>query len=310
MPAAVDSITVAAEFADRHDAIECPSVRRDAEPGQLVVDISAGPGSRRGHRCPQTALRASGTRHRPTDPTGPRHRAGSVDSESGSAQEPREPRTPGTLAVVGAEGPARVLQDGGLAAAGYRPADVDEAQCVYAVADSGRRRIRHANAVRLTARTWPLSFVGWRTAGQPGRCYGSSPAGSGERTSDAACGRAAPWGLAGVVRAEQPDIWGGLVDLPEGSDDGIAETPRSSRRSFPHRPGRSWRCGTARCPRPSSRRSSANPCANRLIPPDAAYLSPAGCARPVDGELAGRPRRPPTGAGQANQSYPGVGLGR
>lgn len=221
MPAAVDSITVAAEFADGHDAIEVR--RRDAEPGQLVVDIEVrGPDHGAG-------IDVRGLRFAPAEPatasTDPTSLAHAIEweawtPESGSAQEPREPGTPGTLAVVGAEGPARVLQDG-LAAAGYRPADVDEAQCVVYVADSAAGESDTECAVRLTA---DVAALVRRLAHRPaGTMLWIVTRGVRECASDAAVRQSSLWGLAGVVRAEQPDIWGGLVDLPEGSDDGIAE---------------------------------------------------------------------------------------
>ena len=40
-----------------------------------------------------------------------------------------------------------------------------------------------------------------------------------EGSSDAAVAQSPMWGTAGVIRAEQPQLWGGLVDLPDGADD-------------------------------------------------------------------------------------------
>ena len=51
------------------------------------------------------------------------------------------------------------------------------------------------------------------------RC-GSSPAASARPSSDAALRQSCLWGLAGVIGAEQPQLWGGLVDIPVGDDIG------------------------------------------------------------------------------------------
>ena len=39
-----------------------------------------------------------------------------------------------------------------------------------------------------------------------------------EGSSDAAVRQSCLWGTAGVIRAEQPQLWGGLVDVPDGAD--------------------------------------------------------------------------------------------
>ena len=41
-----------------------------------------------------------------------------------------------------------------------------------------------------------------------------------EAVSDAALRQSCLWGLAGVIGAEQPQLWGGLVDIPVGIDIG------------------------------------------------------------------------------------------
>jgi phthiocerol/phenolphthiocerol synthesis type-I polyketide synthase A len=41
-----------------------------------------------------------------------------------------------------------------------------------------------------------------------------------EGISDAAVRQSCLWGMAGVIRAEQPQLWGGLVDVPSGRDIG------------------------------------------------------------------------------------------
>ena len=56
------------------------------------------------------------------------------------------------------------------------------------------------------------------TATRPG--CGSSPAGSADAVSDTALRESCLWGLAGVIGAEQPQLWGGLVDIPVCDDIG------------------------------------------------------------------------------------------
>ncbi len=219
MPAAIDSVTVTAEFADGHDAIEVH--RRDGEPGELVVDIavrgpdhSAGIEVRGLHFAPAEPATA------PTDPTALAH---AIEWEPWTPEDPEGFGVPGTLAVVGAEAAAHTLLDG-LAGAGYTPAGVDEARCVVYVADPGPQTAGESDtdcAVRLTA---DIAGLVRRLAKRPGgAALWIVTRGVRECASDAAVRQSSLWGLAGVVRAEQPDIWGGLVDLPDDSDDRIAD---------------------------------------------------------------------------------------
>ena len=76
-----------------------------------------------------------------------------------------------------------------------------------------------------------------------------------EGSSDAAVAQSPLWGTAGVIRAEQPQLWGGLVDLPDGASIGsllpalapMLRTPAKSILAL--RDGEFLAPGLAGCPR-------------------------------------------------------------
>ncbi len=61
---------------------------------------------------------------------------------------------------------------------------------------------------------WPTGMISTRP-----RC-GSSPEASARPIPSEALPQSCLWGLARVIAAEQPDLWGGLVDIPGGDDFG------------------------------------------------------------------------------------------
>ena len=73
-------------------------------------------------------------------------------------------------------------------------------------------------AVRLSTK-WPIWSAGWPsgTMTTRSRC-GSSLAAFARVASDAAVRQSCLWGTAGVIRAEQPQLWGGLIDVPDEAD--------------------------------------------------------------------------------------------
>ncbi|WP_199253317.1 type I polyketide synthase [Mycolicibacterium mengxianglii] len=212
MPAAVESVQISAEFAEGHDVVEV--CRRDGEPGELVVDftVRAPDGSVGIHvRGLRFAAVESGSTE--TDPCALAH---AIEWEP-LPEDPDSRQASGsmgTLAVVGDEGAAPSLRDG-LAAVGYVPADLEVAQYVIYVADPGPLNAGETDidcAVRLTAEVADLAR---RLAKRQSRAtLWILTRGVRECASDAGTRQSSLWGLAGVIGAEQPDIWGGLVDLP------------------------------------------------------------------------------------------------
>jgi len=224
MPTAVESVYVAAEFADGHDVVEVR--RRAGGPGELVVDISVR-SSNGGEGIDVRGLRFApvGSDDASTDPCTLAH---VIEWEPWTGETaPPESSAPGTLAVVGDQSAVPALRDG-LAAHGYARADLDEAQCVIYVADPGPLTAGETDtdcAVRLTAEVADLVR---RLAQREHRAtLWILTRGVRECASHAAVRQSSLWGLAGVVRAEQPDIWGGLVDLPAGEDVGVTECARA-----------------------------------------------------------------------------------
>jgi phthiocerol/phenolphthiocerol synthesis type-I polyketide synthase A len=218
-PAAVDSIRYQAELTDDHGSIEVHRRGGDAEELIVDVDIQAPDGT--------TCIDIRSLRYAAVGS------AGSVPAPSGDspstlahvidwqpwhehADPPRAPETPGPVAVVGDGDGARVLADR-LASLGYRPADVADAECVLYVAepDNGAAETDANCAARLSKDVAELVCrLAQRDDNPP--TFWIVTRGVREAASDAAVRQSCLWGLAGVIRAEQPQLWGGLVDIPAG----------------------------------------------------------------------------------------------
>jgi len=118
------------------------------------------------------------------------------------------------------------------------------------------------------------------------------------------------WGLASVIAAEEPQIWGGLVDLPAAVDPEEWLPVLAEQLSRPTKSVLVLRDGEVRAP--------------ELVPVDGQPVSPcsamsarrglphhrwSGRARLVDGELACRPWRPPTDPGRTHRSAAASAVG-
>ena len=110
-----------------------------------------------------------------------------------------------------------------LADAGYPAAGVDEARCVVYVAEPGPKHPGESDidcSVRLSAEVTDLvRRLAERDDRHPTTLW-IITRGVREAVSDAALRESCLWGLAGVIGAEQPQLWGGLVDIPVGDDIG------------------------------------------------------------------------------------------
>ncbi|OBK23304.1 polyketide synthase [Mycobacterium asiaticum] len=125
----------------------------------------------------------------------------------------------GSLAVLGAE----MLRDR-LAERGFAPASVAGARYTLYVAESAADDSRESDvdfAVRVCAEIADVV----RTLAQR-----AEPAalwivtrGVHESATPSALRQSFLWGLAGVLASEHPDLWGGLVDLPEAQSEALDE---------------------------------------------------------------------------------------
>ncbi len=117
---------------------------------------------------------------------------------------------------------ARSLRDR-LADAGYVSTDIAEARCVLYIADPGPVDTAETDidcAVRLSEEVADLvRRLAERDDDHPATLW-IITRGVREGSSDAAVRQSSLWGMAGVIRAEQPQLWGGLVDIPAVRDIG------------------------------------------------------------------------------------------
>ena len=223
VPAGATSVRFDADLADPRGRVEVR--RRGGNDEELIVDIAvmAPDGSNcvdvRGLRY--AAVDSSAAAGRNDDPAAMVH---AIDWQPFSPDEGHDdsyhlPGGPSTIAVLGDDGIAGTLRDG-LAHAGYPSAAAAEARYVVYVAGS-RADEAHADcAVRLSLELADLvRALAERDDDHPVTLW-IVTRGVREGSSDAALAQSPMWGTAGVIRAEQPQLWGGLVDLPDGADVG------------------------------------------------------------------------------------------
>ena len=223
VPAAVTSVRFGADLADPHGRVEVH--RRGGNDEELIVDISvtAPDGTScvdvRGLRY--AAVDSSAAAGGSDDPAAMVH---AIDWQPFSPDEGHDdshhlPSGPGTIAVLGDDRIAGTLRDG-LAQTGYPSAAAAAARYVVYVAGS-RPGEAHADcAVRLSMELADLvRGLAERDDDHPVTLW-IVTRGVREGSSDAAIAQSPVWGTAGVIRAEQPQLWGGLVDLPDGADIG------------------------------------------------------------------------------------------
>src|SRR6202012_4042689 len=109
------------------------------------------------------------------------------------------------------------LRDG-LTHTGYTTAAAADARYVLYVAESRSGEADVDAAVRMSMELVDLvSTLAERDESHPVTLW-IITRGVREGSSDAAVGQGLWGGTAGVIRAEQPQLWGGLVDLPDGAD--------------------------------------------------------------------------------------------
>ncbi|UVO12585.1 KR domain-containing protein [Mycobacterium sp. SVM_VP21] len=213
VPASVDDVRFGDAPTDGRAGVTV--LRRDGGEGELIVDLAVTTAD--GARCVEirglryTALNSA------TAADDPSSIAHAIDWQPWDA-ELQTPTQPGTLTVVGTGAAAERLRDG-LNAAGHHSVGITEAQNVVYVADPGPTDESDLDcAARLAGEVADLvATLADRDVHPPALWIVTH--GVHEAASAAAVRQSCLWGMAGVIRAEQPQLCGGLVDLP--SDDSV-----------------------------------------------------------------------------------------
>jgi phthiocerol/phenolphthiocerol synthesis type-I polyketide synthase A len=225
VPAAVESVRLEAGLADARGSVEVR--RRGGYGDELIVDIAVKAPD--GSTCVDIrSLRYADVESGPAQAAprdaDPRTSAHAIEWQRwGEHADPQQPPDgPCTLAVLGASDAARTLSDR-LADAGYMAAGVAEARCILYLAEPGPVDAAETDidcAVRLSAEVADLvRRLAERDDHHPATLW-IITRGVREGASGAAVRQSCLWGLAGVIGAEQPQLWGGLVDIPVGNDIG------------------------------------------------------------------------------------------
>ena len=219
VPSAVAGVRFDAEVADPRGRVEVR--RRGGNDEELIVDIAviAPDGSTsvdvRGLRY--AAVDSTAAAGRNDDPAAMVH---ALDWQPFSPVEGHDDHLatgPSTVAVLGENDIAGALRDG-LTHTGYSSAAAADARYVLYVAESRSGEADVDGAVRMSMELVELvGKLAERDESHPVTLW-IITRGVREGSSDAAVAQSPMWGTAGVIRAEQPQLWGGLVDLPDGAD--------------------------------------------------------------------------------------------
>ena len=219
VPSSVAGVQFYAELADPRGRVEVR--RRGGNDDELIVDIAviAPDGSTsvevRGLRY--AAVDSSAAADRNEDPAAMVH---ALDWQPFSPVEGHDDHLatgPSTVAVLGENDVAGALRDG-LTHAGYTSAATADARFVLYVAESRSGEADVDGAVRMSMELVDLvGKLAERDESHPVTLW-IVTRGVREGSSDAAVAQSPMWGTAGVIRAEQPQLWGGLIDLPDGAE--------------------------------------------------------------------------------------------
>ncbi len=142
-----------------------------------------------------------------------------IDLDDAQARRvPEQVTGPGPVAVIGGDGAPLRLR---LGEAGYAPAEVCDARYVLYVADSRPASTTETDldfAVRISAEISDLvRTLAERDADKPAALW-IVTRGVHESLAPSTLRQSFLWGFAGVIAAEHPELWGGLVDLAVDDD--------------------------------------------------------------------------------------------
>ncbi|WP_370331363.1 acyltransferase domain-containing protein [Mycolicibacterium hippocampi] len=222
VPAGAESVSVTGELTDTHAVV---TVRPRSDSGDdliLDVDVTVADGSAhvdiRGLRYVDVQAGPAQPTSAPADPRTVAHRLDWQPWVQDTVGQ--HPATGTTLAVLGQGDTATALRDG-LVDAGYSPADEAEAACVLYVPDAGPDGSVESDFECAARLTQEVADLVRRLAG---RNHNVEPRlwivteGVRDAQSAQALRQSCLWGVAGVIGAEEPQLWGGLVDIAGPAD--------------------------------------------------------------------------------------------
>jgi phthiocerol/phenolphthiocerol synthesis type-I polyketide synthase A len=222
VPAGVGSVRFDAELSHQRGSVEVR--RRGGNDEELIVDITIATPD--GTTCVDVralrfaAVDSSSAASHNDDPSAMVH---AIDWQPFEPVEGHADSHPfhdaGPAAVVGEHAAARRLRDR-LGDAGYPSADVANARHVFYLPESRPDETDIDCAVRLSTEVADLVRELTKRDDDDPVSLWIVTRGVREGSSDDAVRQSILWGTAGVVRAEQPQLWGGLVDISDGDDIG------------------------------------------------------------------------------------------
>jgi phthiocerol/phenolphthiocerol synthesis type-I polyketide synthase A len=221
IPAAVESVRLSTALTHPQGSVEVRRLPGNAD--EIVVDIAVKAPD--GTTCVDIrSLRYADVESSPAPAplrdSDPRSLAHAIEWRSWREGGNRLAPGPRTLAVVGSDSTASAGLRNQLAASGYIPAGISEARYVVYLAAPEPGEADLDGAVRLSTDVTDLvRRLAERYQHQPATLW-IITRGVREAASDAALSQSCLWGLASVISAEQPELWGGLVDIPDGDDFG------------------------------------------------------------------------------------------
>ncbi len=221
VPAAVESVWLSTSPSDRQGTVEVRRLAGDDD--ELVVDIAIKTPD--GTICVDIrSLRYADMESEPAQAFGgdadPRSIAHAIDWQLWPENHDGPSAGAGTLAVVGADSAVSVELEKQLTQAGYISAGVGEARYVVYVAEPGLAGEDIDRAANLSSDVADLvRQLAGRHEQYPVTLWIITH-GVREAVSSEALPHSSLWGLAAVIGAEHPELWGGLVDIPAGDDVG------------------------------------------------------------------------------------------
>ncbi|MFM9034353.1 MAG: KR domain-containing protein, partial [Mycobacterium sp.] len=215
LPVAVDAVAVSPTVPDEHRGV-IDVRRRAGADGELVVDVSVHGADR------QSCAELRGLRFKSVQSSAalapaadPRTVAHTIDWQPW--ERDTAPAVPAPVVVIGDNDAAHAIRDS-LAGLGHPAADLLDARYVLYVADPATSGTDVDAAAGLVCDAGEIvARLAERDARNPATLW-ILTRGVYEAGTSAALRQSCLWALGGVIGAEQPQLWGGLVDIDPDVD--------------------------------------------------------------------------------------------